>query len=57
MRTQRLDFDDAYQYVLCERDKLVFVSFDADFDASDLRRFTPAQIVATLPSAPPSPQT
>lgn len=57
MQTQRLDFDDAYQYVLCKRDKLVFVSFDADFDASNLRRFTPAQIVATLPSVSSSPQT
>lgn len=54
MQTQRLDFDDAYQYVLAKRDQHTFVSFDADFDRTDLPRQTPAQILAALP--PPAQQ-
>lgn len=38
----RLDFDDAYQYVLAERWGLRLVSFDADFDGTPLGRITPA---------------
>jgi hypothetical protein len=38
----RLDFDDAYQYVLAERWGLRLVSFDADFDGTPLGRVTPA---------------
>jgi predicted nucleic acid-binding protein len=40
-----LDFDDAYQYVAAERNGLVLVSFDADFDKTDMRRKTPADIL------------
>ena len=60
MQTQRLDFDDAYQYVLAKRGNLTFVSFDTDFDRTDLPRQTPAQVVAALsppPSASPSEST
>jgi len=57
MRTQRLDFDDAYQYVLATRDQLVLVSFDADFDSTDLPRQTPAQVITSLPPIPPAGQT
>jgi len=57
MRTQRLDFDDAYQYVLAKRDQLVLVSFDADFDSTDLPRQTPAQVITSLPPIPPAGQT
>lgn len=39
-----LDFDDAYQYVVAEKFGLVFVSFDADFDRTDRKRITPADI-------------
>ena len=49
MQSQQLDFDDAYQYVIARRDGLTLVSFDADFDHSDLRRKTPAQVLALLP--------
>ncbi len=38
----KLDFDDAYQYVLAERRGLRLVSFDADFDSTPLGRVTPA---------------
>lgn len=57
MRTQRLDFDDAYQYALAKRDQLTFLSLDADFDATDLPRQTPAQALAALPAPPPAAQT
>ena len=38
----KLDFDDAYQYVLAERRGLRLVSFDADFDSTPLGRVTPS---------------
>ena len=56
MPAQRLDFDDAYQYVIAKRDLLTLVSFDTDFDHTDLPRQTPAQILAALPP-PPAPTT
>lgn len=49
MQSQQLDFDDAYQYVIAKRDHLTLVSFDADFDRSDLERKTPAQVLASQP--------
>ena len=57
MRAQRLDFDDAYQYALAKRDQLVLVSFDTDFDSTNLPRLTPAQAVASLPAPPAAGQT
>lgn len=56
MRAQRLDFDDAYQYVLAKGGPLVLVSFDTDFDSTDLPRQTPAQVLAGLPAPPPAAQ-
>jgi len=40
-----LDFDDAYQYVAATKHNLTMVSFDADFDNTELGRRTPADIV------------
>ncbi|NBC18160.1 MAG: PIN domain-containing protein [Bacteroidetes bacterium] len=40
-----LDFDDAYQYCAAEQHELELVSFDADFDRTDLRRRTPQDIL------------
>lgn len=40
----RLDFDDAYQYVTAERNGLTIVSFDADFDRTQLGRKLPADL-------------
>jgi predicted nucleic acid-binding protein len=37
-----LDFDDAYQYVAAEKHDLTIVSFDKDFDNTELGRKTPA---------------
>jgi predicted nuclease of predicted toxin-antitoxin system len=48
----RLDFDDAYQCVIARRDNLTLVSFDSDFDRTDLQRQTPAEILAALPPSP-----
>ncbi len=39
-----LDFDDAYQYYLANKFNLTLVSFDKDFDRTDLRRKTPGEI-------------
>jgi predicted nucleic acid-binding protein len=52
MQVQRLDFDDACQYVIAKRDSLTLVSFDPDFDHTDLRRQTPAQALAALQPPP-----
>jgi predicted nucleic acid-binding protein len=43
-----LDFDDAYQYLIAERQKLIIVTFDNDFRRTPRRGRTPAQIIATL---------
>jgi predicted nucleic acid-binding protein len=51
MDSHRLDFDDAYQYVVAEREEAVIVSFDNDFDRTELGRQTPEQILAAAGSA------
>lgn len=48
MTDHQLDFDDAYQYVATHLLGGELVSFDADFDRSDLRRLTPAAVLARL---------
>ncbi|MDQ3255576.1 MAG: type II toxin-antitoxin system VapC family toxin [Acidobacteriota bacterium] len=43
-----LDFDDAYQYVAAEKQGLVIVSFDADFNRTARGKKTPAEILAGM---------
>jgi len=38
-----LDFDDAYQYLAAQTHQLTMVSFDMDFDRTDLGRKAPAE--------------
>jgi predicted nucleic acid-binding protein len=45
MEAYRLDFDDAYQYVAAVEYDLEIVSFDSDFDRTDVGGKSPAQIV------------
>lgn len=40
-----LDFDDAYQYFIAKKNNLTVVSFDKDFDRTDLGRKTPGEII------------
>ncbi len=40
-----LDFDDAYQYVAAQRNNLIIVSFDNDFNRTPEGRRTPAEII------------
>lgn len=40
----KLDFDDAYQYIAAEKRGLTLVSFDKDFDNTDLGRKMPGDI-------------
>ena len=40
----RLDFDDAYQYLSAKKYRLTLISFDKDFDRTDLKRKTPAEL-------------
>lgn len=55
MDAQRLDFDDAYQYVAVRQSGADLVSFDTDFDHTDLRRLTPAELLAGFtPPEPPA---
>jgi len=37
----KLDFDDAYQYVIAEKYGLAIISFDSDFDRTEQGRTTP----------------
>ncbi len=39
-----LDFDDAYQYLCALKYGLTLISFDSDFDRTDLQRKTPDQV-------------
>ena len=39
-----LDFDDAYQYIAALKNNLSIISFDKDFDRTQLRRKTPEDI-------------
>lgn len=41
-RRFRMDFDDAYQYVAAVKFGCTLISFDKDFDTTDLGRKTPA---------------
>jgi len=41
----RLDFDDAYQYTLGKKFNLQIISYDSDFDRTDYRRITPADVL------------
>lgn len=43
-----LDFDDAYQYAIAERNDLVIVSFDSDFNRTVRGKKTPAEILAAI---------
>ena len=45
MEKFKLDFDDAYQYVTAEKYDLVLVSFDSDFDVTERKRVTPAEVL------------
>jgi hypothetical protein len=45
MREYNLDFDDAYQYVAAKTRDLELVSFDDDFDDTDLDRLTPQDVL------------
>ena len=40
-----LDFDDAYQYVVAEKYNLTIISFDSDFDRTELKRKTPREVI------------
>ena len=43
----KLDFDDAYQYVIAEKYDLTIISFDSDFDRTKQGRKTPAEVLKT----------
>jgi hypothetical protein len=43
-----LDFDYGYQYVIAQQNELTIVTFDRDFDKTDLGRRTPAEILAQV---------
>ncbi len=41
----KLDFDDAYQYVVAEKYGLIIVSFDSDFDSTEIEMKIPEEIL------------
>jgi predicted nucleic acid-binding protein len=46
----KLDFDDAYQYVVAETHNLTTISYDRDFDRTERGRKEPSDIVGPLAS-------
>ena len=40
-----LDFDDAYQYAIAEKYGLQLISFDTDFDRTDINRKVPVDVL------------
>ena len=42
----QLDFDDAYQYISAKKYDLQLISFDKDFDKTDIKRKEPIDILA-----------
>ncbi len=50
----KLDFDDAYQYVLAEKHQMTLVSFDSDFDKTPRGRQTPQAINQMAPANNPT---
>ena len=40
-----LDFDDAYQYVVADKYNLQLISFDQDFDQTDMERKEPIDVL------------
>lgn len=44
----KLDFDDKIHYYLAKKKNLTLISYDADFDKTDLKRLTPAEALKTL---------
>ena len=47
-QSYNLDFDDAYQYLVAEKSHLVIISFDKDFDNTELGRKEPSEILRGL---------
>lgn len=45
MESHKLDFDDAYQYVSVQQTRAELVSFDTDFDHTNLRRLIPHDVL------------
>ncbi|MDI3545093.1 MAG: uncharacterized protein PWP68_510 [Rikenellaceae bacterium] len=45
MKHFALDFDDAYQYCVTRKYNLLLVSFDKDFDRTDIKRIEPKNIL------------
>ncbi len=45
VNTYNFDFDDAYQYVSAKKYGLQFLSFDKDFDKTDIKRKEPIDIL------------
>ena len=43
-RKYKLDFDDAYQYLIAEKNNLQIISFDKHFDITEKKRKEPADI-------------
>jgi predicted nucleic acid-binding protein len=45
-KNSEMDFDDALQYMVAKRENLDgIISYDTDFDSTDLERVTPGEIV------------
>lgn len=48
IRMFSLDYDDAYHYVAAKMNAMVFLSFDKDFDKTDIGRKTPSEALEDI---------
>lgn len=44
-RKYQIDFDDTYQYAVASKFQVSLISFDRDFDKTDITRVTPEEIL------------
>jgi hypothetical protein len=45
MKQYKLDFDDSYQFTVVQKYDLTLITFDKDFNAKGIKKYTPDEII------------
>jgi len=48
MKHYKLDFDDSYQFTVVQKYDLTLITFDKDFNAKGIKKYTPDEIIEKL---------
>lgn len=48
MKQYKLDFDDSYQFTVVQKYDLTLITFDKDFNAKGIKKYTPDEIIEKL---------